>query len=51
MLRDFKKNDWERELSDIKEEKEDLDNKHEKLSTKCGIRNEKITRKRNKKFN
>ena len=31
VLRDFKKNDWERELSDIKEEKEDLDNKHEKL--------------------
>jgi DNA repair exonuclease SbcCD ATPase subunit/3',5'-cyclic AMP phosphodiesterase CpdA len=31
VLRDFKKNDWERELSDIKEEKEDLDNKHKKL--------------------
>ena len=31
VLRDFKKNDWERELSDIKEDKEDLDNKHEKL--------------------
>ena len=31
VLRDFKKNDWERELSDIKEEKEDLDNKYKKL--------------------
>ena len=27
----FKKNDWERELSDIKTDKEDFEDKHEKL--------------------
>ena len=31
ILKNFKKNDWERELSDIKTDKEDFEDKHEKL--------------------
>ena len=31
ILKNFKKNDWERELSDIKNNKEDFEEKHEKL--------------------
>ena len=31
ILKNFKRNDWERELSDIKKEKEDFELKHEKL--------------------
>ena len=31
ILKNFKKNDWERELSDIKTDKENFENKHEKL--------------------
>ena len=31
ILKNFKKNDWERELSDIKTDKEDFEEKHEKL--------------------
>ena len=31
VLKSFKENDWERELSDIKKDKEELDKKHKKL--------------------
>ena len=31
ILKNFKRNDWERELSDIKNNKEDFEKKHEKL--------------------
>ena len=31
ILKNFKKNDWERELSDIKDSKEDFEKKHDKL--------------------
>ncbi len=37
ILKNFKRNDWERELSDIKKEKEDFEKKHEKLLEAQGV--------------
>ncbi len=40
VLKSFKENDWERELSDIKKDKEELDKKHKKLIEAKNVVNE-----------